>query len=187
MTASKRVTGAENFHLVLPKSLSQHHQFCESNTRTDLTQFKIFKTHYKTFQQPAISLIHFFFHLESNSSINYNQSAMLFANVFFQTKPMVQALDPDTHIWEDAKIGGFEGTNHVRVNFTRWGKTKTPFVCFFVTTKLISSFGQSGKQLKKFYFPDDTTSTTNLITPKKNSRKAMLYIMLDRLRHQLVI
>ena len=49
---------------------------------------------------------------------------MLFANLFFQTKPVIQALDTDTQIWEEAKIEGFEGTNHVRVNFIRWGKNK---------------------------------------------------------------
>ena len=98
---------------------------------------------------------------------------MLFANLFFQTKPVIQALDPDTQIWEEAKIEGFEGTNHVRVNFIRWGKNKNPVRVLFCDPKLILSYGQSGKLSKKFYFPDATISTTNWITPKKSSRKVI--------------
>ena len=96
---------------------------------------------------------------------------MLFANVFFETKPVVQVVDPDTQIWEEAKIEGFEGTNHVRVNFTRWGKNKNPVRVLFCDPKFLLKIGQSGTLLKKFYFPDDTILITNWITLKKKFEK----------------
>ena len=77
---------------------------------------------------------------------------MLFANVFFQTKPIVQALDPDTHIWEDAKIEGFEGTNHVRVNFTRWGKNKDPVRVLFCDPQVDLELWPIRKAVKEVLF-----------------------------------
>ena len=78
---------------------------------------------------------------------------MLFANVFFQTKPVVQALDPDTQIWEEAKIEGFEGTNHVRVNFTRWGKNKDPVRVLFCDPQVHLENWPVRKALEEVLFP----------------------------------
>ena len=174
--SSKGETGVVDLHLVSTETHLQHHQKSESNTRTEWRQIRTCKDAILKHSETVIFNFHPWLHLESNCYITFEQPTVLFAIVFFQTKPVVQALDPDTQIWEEARIESFEGTNHVRVNFTGWGKTRTMFGCFFVTPKFILKSGQSGKLLKKFFFPDDTILIiliTNWITLRKNSRKAI--------------